>query len=104
MKKPLAIPAYVFGFVGLLGFVFKIQHYPGAMILLSVGTGGLALLAWIWFFLKKRNFYDFVILLFIVSFTGSVLLNIMDWPGGIFLFDASVVTGLLWATLTLARK
>ncbi len=92
----MSILAMIFCIVGIVGYGFKLLHWPGASILLVVGSVGL-LVAWcIWIFTKKLSLFNLVFFLFGFNFLVGFMFKMMHWPGaGIMLGILPILTVLL---------
>lgn len=73
-KKRNLITMCVLVFIALIGALFKLQHWPGAGILIFFPLIGIAILYSLNFFLKaERQVLDFWKILWVLSFTGYLL-------------------------------
>ena len=97
-SKILAIPLKLLIAVFLIGALFKLQHYPGADVLLSIGLLGIAALYPVRFARKSsKRVKDYIKVLFVVVFAVWNWINLMHIP-----FPVYFRTGLniiLWALL-----
>ena len=89
MKKSTLITGYLTAFVFLIGVIFKVQHWPGAGMMITFGCiifsfgYGLPL-----FFEKNKyasnsyqKFFNFWILLLILLIPSGFLFKVQHWPG-----------------------
>lgn len=104
MKKALPILATIFFMIGILGYGFKIMHWPGAGILLVLSSLIMMILLSIWFFMKKRLLFDFVFWIFGLVFFAAYLFKLQHWPGSDILTGILPLISLLLITMALIKK
>lgn len=78
--------------LNILGALFRIQHYPGAAILIALGSLTIAI-SYFLYFIKRRTdkLLTFIKFLFVLFTVSSRFMIIHHWPYAALLFYCSVV-------------
>ncbi len=104
MKKIMSSLALIFCIIGIVGYGFKLMHWPASGILLGLGTLGLLVLWVFWVFSKKFTLFNLVFFLFGVTFFVGFLFKAMHWPGAGILLGILPITAVLLLTLEMMKK
>lgn len=104
MKKIFKTLVIVFCIMSLVGYGFKLMHWPGAGVLLVVGTGVLLALLVYWFILAKKSMVNIFFFILYLNLEASFLLKSMHWPGGGFAASILPITTLLFMAIYLTEK
>lgn len=104
MKKTLPILAIVFGILGIVGYGFKIMHWPGAGIMLVVSSAVMFVLLFIWFLMEKRSLFDICFFLFGLVFFAGYMFKMQHWPGGGILMGILPLVAIIMIIIRLANK
>jgi hypothetical protein len=94
MKKSTLITGYVAAFILFIGMLFKLQHYPGAGIMIVIGCVVFSLGYGVMLFLDRnkmadnsyQKFINVLVLILILVIPNSFMFKVMHWPGGGILF------------------
>ncbi len=89
MKKSTMITGYLAALMLLVGIVFKIQHWPGASILILLACASFSLAYGVQLFLEKLKFLEdffskFVaawVLLLMIALPASFIFKLQHYPG-----------------------
>jgi hypothetical protein len=95
--------------IALVGTFFKIQHWPGANIMIAVGLTSLAIIYFPmgFYFLgnNKQNVVATVSGLFLSLIPVSIMFKHLHWPGALVMVIAAISTApLVFAGLLYMRK
>jgi hypothetical protein len=90
MKKSTRITGYLASFIFLAGAIFKMQHWPGAGILFTIGCLAFSFAYAIPLFMEKRKlaadpyskFITIWILVLMIVLPLAFLFKVQHWPGG----------------------
>jgi hypothetical protein len=89
MKKITMISGLVSSFIVMIGVLFKIMHWPGASIAMTIGVGLFAAIYSISLFIDKQKFAktasqkssNVFVLLAMITISVGFLFKVMHWPG-----------------------
>jgi hypothetical protein len=104
MKKTMKLLAIIFCIIGLLGYGFKLMHWPGAGIILILSSLVMFVLLIMWFFMGKRSLQNLLLFLFGIFFYTAFLFKAMHWPGAGILFGIFPVVATILITNTIAKE
>ena len=82
MKKLFETLVIVFCVFSLTGYGFKLMHWPGAGIILVIGTVAFLALLIYWIIQVKKSLANIFFFLLGLNFLVAYLLKMMHWPGG----------------------
>jgi len=99
VTKRLTVSLRVAIAVLVLGIVFKLQHWPMAMVLVIIGAMAIVLLYPFRYAAKPRKaFLDHVKLGLAITWPSSMVLQLMHWPYANVLGLLASAFGLVWIT------
>ncbi len=100
VNKILTIPLKLLIAIILVGVLFKLQHYPGAGIILTVGLLGFpATYSFRFAWKGKKRLKDFVKLILVVSLTFGSYFKLMHYPFADYLLTVREFALLAWLIL-----
>lgn len=88
MKKSTLITGYLAAFIFLIGVIFKVQHYPGAGILITLSCIVISLGYGLPLFFEKnkftsnfyQKFFNFLVLLLMLLIPTGFMFKVQHWP------------------------
>jgi hypothetical protein len=99
--RPRFVVPFLFGLVsGVLGLVFKVEHWAGAHWLLTVGAVAMAASYWGWFQAKTTYILLSCLKLALILNVAGYFLALAWWHPGVAAFNG-FVRGLFWAVALL---
>ncbi len=96
--------ALIFCILGIVGYGFKLMHWPAAGMLLGLGTLGLLVLWVYWVFSKKFSLFNLIFFLFGITFLLAFIFKALHWPGASILLGILPLTAVLLITLEMMKK
>jgi hypothetical protein len=100
MKKSTLMTGYLAAFVFLIAVIFKMLHYPGSGILITIGCVVFSLGYGIPVFLEKnkfatnsfQKFFNLFVLIMMLLIPAGFMFKIMHWPGaGIMIYVGNIL-------------
>ncbi len=99
VPKRLTVPLRMAIAVLVLGMVFKVQHWPLAMVLVITGAAAIVLLYPFRYAAKpEKGFLDHVKLGLAITWPSSMVMQLMHWPYADVLGLLASAFGLVWIT------
>jgi hypothetical protein len=100
MKKNTLITGYLTAFIFLIGVIFKVQHYPGAGVLIIFSCIIFSLGYGLPLFFEKNSFatnsnqqfINFLVLILMILIPTGFLFKIQHWPGaGVLIYLGNIL-------------
>jgi hypothetical protein len=104
MKNLFKTLVIVFCILSLVGYGFKLMHWPGAGVMLVVGTGVLLALLIYWFVLAKKSLVNIFFFILYLNLEAAFILKSMHWPGGGIAASIMPITTILFMAIYLLYK
>ena len=104
MKKLFDTLVTVFYSLFLAGYVFKLMHWPGAGVMLVVGTVALLALLVYWIIQANKTLVNFFFFLLGLNFLVAYLLKMMHWPGGDIVMGVLPAVTVIFLAVFMTRK
>lgn len=99
-NKILTIPLKLLIAIILIGILFKLQHYQGAGIILTIGLMGFpALYTFRFAWKSSKRFKDFIKLVLVISLALGSYFKLMHYPYADYLLTVREVSLLIWLVL-----
>ena len=104
MKKIFNTLVIVFCILSLVGYGFKIMHWPGAGVMLVVGMVALLALLVYWLIQAKKSLVNIFFFIFGLNFLVAYLLKMMHWPGGEIVMGVLPAVTVIFLAVFMTRK
>lgn len=104
MKKNLNLIAIIFCVIALIGYAFKLLHWPYAGAILVISTAVFLALLIYWFVVSAKSVFNIVLFLFGLIFLIGHILKGQQWPGGQFIYALTPAISIILITTALVKK